>query len=329
MGSLRELKSRIKSVNSTKKITKAQELIATSRISRAQANVVAAEPYAQMISVSIGRLAAASSLDNKMLCECTSPTKRSAILIVTSDRGMCGGYNNNVLRRAESLATLLREQGSEVVFYVTGQKGIEYFRFRERPIAGAWSGFSHQPGYIETHNVRHHLIDGFLAGAEGTAKKRVGAGDGETELQGFDEVHIVYTEFVSMLTQQPVAVRILPIRPVYSEEELPELGEDLLSDAVPPEDITPKYEFEPDADTLLAALLPKYVSRRIFAAMLDAAASENAARRTAMKAASDNATELVNNLSREANSARQAQITQEISEIVGGVDALHKTAGRD
>ena len=326
MANLRELRARIKSVNSTKKITKAQELIATSRITKAQRRVADAQPYADEIEHVIGRLAAASSLDHPMLRE-REGGNRAAVLVVTSDRGMCGGYNHNVLKKAAELRSKLKSDGYEVVLYVTGRKGIDYYDFREMPIAGTWQGFSQDPEYKATHDVRRHLIDGFEATSEGEAKYREGLRVSEGEpIQGFDQVHVVYTEFVSMLSQVPRAHQMLPIEPVIETEEM-DLGESTLSDG--DAKLHADYEFEPDADTLLSALLPQYVSRSLFAVMLEAAASESAARRNAMKSATDNATELVKDLSRVANQARQAQIIQEFTEIVGGAGALDDSGESD
>lgn len=323
MANLRELRSRIKSVNSTKKITKAQELIATSRITRAQARVAASKPYAVEITKVLTELASASgSLDHPLLNERPEP-KRAAVLVVTSDSGMCGGYNANVLKEAEELTQLLRSEGKEVVLFVTGNKGVGYYTFRGRPLAGAWSGFSQQPTYSDTAGAGRHLVELFLAGSG----SEIEAANGEGTIEGVDELHIVYTQFVSMLTQTPQVRRMAPLE-VMVQEEVVSLGEDMLTDngnGTP----QPDYDFEPEPETLLAALLPKYVNTRIYAALLDAAASESAARRTAMKAATDNASDLVNILSREANQARQAQITQEISEIVGGASALSASAGSD
>lgn len=325
MANLRELRDRIKSVNSTKKITKAQELIATSRITKAQARVEAAQPYATEIHNVMERLASASSLDHPMLRE-REGAKRAALLVVTSDRGMAGGYNYNVFKKAAELQKLLEESGYEVVRYVTGNKGVAYYKFRGEEVAGSWTGFSQDPTWTETHDVRRHLIDGFNASSDGTAKWRNGLNVEEgTEVQGFDQVHVVYTEFESMLTQTPRAFQLLPIEPVIKNIEI-EQGKDILDKSGDPE---PDVEFEPDADTLLAALLPQYVSRSLYSMFLEASASESASRRNAMKSATDNATALVKDLSRVANQARQAQITQEITEIVGGAGALAESAESD
>ncbi|AQA23614.1 F-type H+-transporting ATPase subunit gamma [Rhodococcus sp. PvR044] len=323
MASLRELRSRIKSVNSTKKITKAQELIATSRITKAQARVAASKPYAEEITKVLSALASASgSLDHPLLNERPEP-KRAAVLVVTSDRGMCGGYNSNVLKEAEELIQLLRSEGKEPVLYAMGAKGLTYYTFRDRDLKGAWTGFSQQPGYADAAKASRHLVELFMAGSGA----EVAAYNGEGTVEGVDELHIVYTRFVSMLTQTPEVRRMAPLEVEYKDENF-ELGEDMLSDSNGANP-TAQYDFEPEAGTLLSALLPKYISTRIYSSLLDAAASESASRRTAMKAATDNANELVNTLSRQANQVRQAQITQEISEIVGGANALASSAGSD
>ncbi|MCR3753527.1 F0F1 ATP synthase subunit gamma [Lentzea californiensis] len=299
---IRELRQRIRTVNSTKKITKAYELIATSRLAKAQTRVAASRPYADEITNVLSALAEASAnLDHPLLSERENP-KRAAVLVVTSDKGMCGGYNANVLKAAEQLIQLLKSEGKEPVLYATGRKAIGYFNFRRREVTASWSGFSQTPHYVNAVEAGDALVEAFLEGTENGA-------------QGVDEIHVVYTEFKSMLSQTPTARRIAPMDVEYTGE-------------------TPKgpravYDFEPSAEALLGAMLPKYVKTRLFSAMLEAAASESAARRTAMKAATDNATELVRNLSRAANSARQAQITQEISEIVGGASALTGGAGSD
>jgi F-type H+-transporting ATPase subunit gamma len=303
---LRELRSRIRSTKSIGKITKAMELIATSRIAKAQVKVAASRPYASEITKVLSSLAgAASTLDHPLLVERENPT-RAAVLVVTSDKGLCGGYNANVLRATEELLSLLRQQGKEPQVYVIGAKGLNYFRFRDRAVADSWTGFSQQPTYNDAVVAAESLVASFLAGADDAT----GNADGVT---GVDEIHVVYTEFVSMLTQKPVAKRVAPLEVEYTEET---------EAAQPKSDLVSTYEFEPSAERLLGALLPKYINTRIYSALLESAASELAAKRTAMKAASDNASDMVKDLSREANQARQAQITQEISEIVGGADAL-------
>ncbi|MDV7245953.1 MULTISPECIES: F0F1 ATP synthase subunit gamma [Rhodococcus] len=324
MASILELRSRIKSVNSTKKITKAQELIATSRITKAQARVAASKPYAEEITKVLTELASASaSLDHPLLNE-RANAKRAAVLVVTSDRGMCGGYNSNVLKEAEELFQLLRSEGKDPVIFVLGAKGLGYYTFRGRDLGAAWTGFSQDPGYSDAAKASRHLVELFMAGSGA----EIPAYNGEGTIEGVDELHIVYTRFVSMLTQSPEVRRMAPLDVTVSEENI-ELGEDMLSNGHRNDEPVAGYNFEPEPDRLLGALLPKYISTRIYSSLLDAAASESAARRTAMKAATDNANELVNTLSRQANQARQAQITQEISEIVGGANALASSAGSD
>ena len=299
---LRELRGRIRSAGAIKKITKAQELIATSRISKAQARVQAARPYAAEITNMLTDLAGASALDHPLLVERENP-KRAAVLVVSSDRGLCGGYNANVLRQSEELFALLRQEGKTPVVYVVGRKALGYYRFRGRKVVESWTGFSEQPTYENAQDIAEALVTGFLAGADDE-----GDDPGEDGILGVDEIHIVATEFKSMLTQSAEARRIAPMVVEYVGEE--ESGPHTL------------FSFEPDATTLFEALLPRYIATRVYAALLEAAASESASRRRAMKAATDNADDLIKALTLEANRERQAQITQEISEIVGGANAL-------
>ena len=293
--SLREYRARIKSTESMKKITRAMELIAASRIIKAQQRAQAAAPYARELTRAVSAVATFSNVDHPLTKEEENP-KRAAVLIVTSDRGLAGAYSSAVLKEAERLAERLREEGKEIDTYICGRKGEAYFKFRQRPVAQAWTGFSDQPSYDVAAEIGATLIDAFL--------KEQGE-DGDV-----DEVHVVYTRFVSMLNQEPTAVRLLPLE-VVEGTEAPEDG-----------DLLPLYEFEPSPEAVLDGLLPQYVQSRIFFSLLQAAASELAARQKAMKAATDNAEELIKKYTRIANQARQAGITQEISEIVGGVNAL-------
>ncbi|MCW2682023.1 MAG: synthase gamma chain [Frankiales bacterium] len=291
---LRVYRRRIRSVKSTKKITRAMELIAASRIVKAQQRVNAAKPYAAQITRVISALASqGASIDHPLLQE-QSDEKRVAVLVISSDRGLAGGYNANALKTAAQLEELLRSEGKEPVAFLVGRKAVSYYKFRNRHIEESWTGFSEQPTYEDAKKVADALIDSFIRNEE----------EG-----GTGEIHVVHTEYVSALTQRAVANRILPL----------EVEE---SDAPPPEGALPLYEFEPDPSALLDALLPRFVTTRVYEAMLEAAASESASRRRAMKAATDNADELIKSLTRAANSARQAEITQEISEIVGGASAL-------
>ena len=293
--SLREYRARIKSVESTKKITRAMELIAASRIIKAQQRAQQAAPYARELTRAVSALVTYSNTDHPLTTERENPT-RAAILIVTSDRGLAGAYSSSVLKEAERLAERLRGEGKEVVTYLTGRKGEAYFRFRGRPVAESWSGFSDQPRYENAKIVGEALIEAFTAD--------------EDDPSHVDEVHLVYTLFRSMLVQEPHDVRMLPMEIVEGEERPAK------------DEVLPLYEFEPSPAEVLDALLPKYVQSRIFFALLQASASELAARQKAMKSATDNAEELIKKYTRIANQARQAGITQEISEIVGGVNAL-------
>lgn len=306
---LRELRGRIRSAGSIKKITKAQELIATSRIAKAQARVEAARPYAAEITTMLTNLASASALDHPLLVERENP-RRAGVLVVTSDRGLCGAYNANVLRRSEELFALLREEGKEPVLYVVGRKALNYFTFRNWDVTGSWSGFSERPEYDNAQEIASTLVEAFMAGVDDS-----GDDPGADNILGVDELHIVFTEFRSMMSQVAEARRIAPMVVEYVEDE-PDEGPQTL------------FEFEPDAETLFHSLLPRYIATRIYAALLEAAASESASRRRAMKSASDNADELITDLTLQANRERQAQITQEISEIVGGANALAEAAGR-
>ena len=298
--SLREYRAKIKSTESMKKITRAMELIAASRIVKAQQRAQAAAPYARELTRAVSAVATFSNVDHALTTEPEDP-RRAAVLIVTSDRGLAGAYSSNVIKEAERLTELLREEGKEVVTYVSGRKGEAYFGFRGREVEQSWSGFSDQPTYEMAATIGGALIEAFLAGADGRE---------DDEPAGVDEVHVVYTRFKSMLTQEPTAIRLLPLQVVEGDEK-PERSE-----------VLPLFEFEPSPVEVLDALLPRYVQSRIFFCLLQAAASELAARQKAMKAATDNAEELINKYTRIANQARQAGITQEISEIVGGVDAL-------
>jgi F-type H+-transporting ATPase subunit gamma len=322
--SLRALRRRIRSTQSTKKIFSAQELIAGARIVRAQARVEASKPYAREITRVLSALASSASLDHPLLTE-RENARRAAVLVITSDRGFAGSYNVNVLRRTEELLALLRQEGKEPVLYVVGRKGETYYSFRDRETAATFTGFSEQPSYEDAQEVGSALIDVFTAGEDDDEQ----GGAGEDNILGVDELHIVFTEFRSLLSQVPVAKRMAPLEVEEVEEfdyerEDREHGETAGDSGIPT-----SYEFEPSAEGLLDALLPKYITTRIYAAMLEAAASESASRRRAMKSASDNAEELAKNLSRQANQARQAEITQEISEIVGGSDALASAGASD
>jgi len=290
---LRIYRRRMRSVKATKKITKAMELISASRIVKAQQRVQASSPYATELTRAVSAVATYSNVDHPLTTAVENP-RRAAVLVISSDRGMAGAYSNNAIKEGDQLTTLLRGRGLEVSSFLVGRKALGYYRFRNRPIAQSWTGFSDNPSYLNAKEIADALITSFIK---------------STDEGGVDELHIVYTQFVSMVTQEPLVKRLLPLEVVES-------------DKTPPGGPFPLYEFEPSAVDVLDALLPRYVESRVFNALLQSAASEHAARRRAMKSATDNAEDLIKSLTRLANAARQAEITQEISEIVGGADAL-------
>ncbi|MDX2547075.1 F0F1 ATP synthase subunit gamma [Streptomyces sp. WI04-05B] len=300
---LRVYKRRIKSVTATKKITKAMEMIAASRVVKAQRKVAASAPYATELTRAVTAVGTGSNTRHPLTTEAETPT-RSAVLLLSSDRGLAGAFNANAIKAAEQLTARLEAEGKEVDTYIVGRRGLAHYNFRERKVVESWSGFTDQPTYADAKKVAAPLIEAI---------------EKETADGGVDELHIVYTEFVSMMTQNAVDSRLLPLRLDEVAAESTGKGE-----------ILPLYDFEPSAEDVLDALLPRYVESRIYNAMLQSAASKHAATRRAMKSATDNAGDLITTLSRLANAARQAEITQEISEIVGGTAALaDATAGSD
>ncbi|MER0482679.1 F0F1 ATP synthase subunit gamma [Streptomyces sp. Edi2] len=302
---LRVYKRRIRSVTATKKITKAMEMIAASRVVKAQRQVAASTPYASELTRAVTAVATGSNTQHPLTTEAERPS-RAALLLITSDRGLAGGYSSNVLKAGEQLTERLKAEGKEVDAYIVGRKGVSYYSFRERKVVESWTGFTDNPTYADAKAIAAPLID---------------AVQQDTAEGGVDELHIVFTEFISMMTQTALDDRLLPLSldKAVAESEETAKGE-----------ILPLFEFEPSAEDVLDALLPRYVESRIYNALLQAAASKHAATRRAMKSATDNAEELIKSLSRLANAARQAEITQEISEIVGGASALaDATAGSD
>ncbi|MEF2527200.1 MULTISPECIES: F0F1 ATP synthase subunit gamma [Streptomyces] len=300
---LRVYKRRIRSVTATKKITKAMEMIAASRIVKAQRQVAASTPYATELTRAVTAVATGSNTKHPLTTEAEAPA-RAAVVLLTSDRGLAGGYSSNAIKAADRLTERLRGEGKEVDHYIVGRKGVAYYNFRERKVVESWTGFTDSPSYANAKAVAAPLIEAVTK---------------ETAEGGVDELHIVYTEFVSMMTQNAVDNRMLPLSLEKASEETAGKGE-----------ILPLFDFEPSAEDVLDALLPRYVESRVYNALLQAAASEHAARRRAMKSATDNAGELITSLTRLANAARQAEITQEISEIVGGSAALaDANAGSD
>jgi F-type H+-transporting ATPase subunit gamma len=300
---LRVYKRRIRSVTATKKITKAMEMIAASRVVKAHRKVRASAPYATELTRAVTAVGTGSNTKHPLTTEAETAT-RSAVLLLTSDRGLAGAFNSNAIKAAEQLTARLEAEGKEVDTYIVGRRGLAHYNFRERKVVESWSGFTDEPTYADAKKVAGPLIEAI---------------ERDTAEGGVDELHIVYTEFISMMTQTAIDSRLLPL----SLEEVAE-------EAVPQGEILPLYDFEPSAEDVLDALLPRYVESRIYNALLQSAASKHAATRRAMKSATDNAGDLITTLSRLANAARQAEITQEISEIVGGSAALaDATAGSD
>jgi len=291
---LRVYRQRIRTAQTTKKITRAMELISASRIYKAQARVQASAPYTRAITRAVSAVATHSNVTHLLTTE-PENVQRAAVVIFSSDRGLAGAFNSQVIREALELESLLTSQGKEVVFYLIGRKAVGFFAFRKRESIKYWTGISDSPEFDNALEIGEELVAAFSKdAAEG----------------GVDEIHIVYNRFVSMLVQTPRVVRLLPL----------ELVEGV--DAVEDKSMLPLYEFEPDPDTVLDALLPAYIHSRLYNALLESAAAKHAATQKAMKSASDNADKLITNYTRLANNARQSEITQQISEIVGGADAL-------
>ncbi|NMM23011.1 MAG: F0F1 ATP synthase subunit gamma [Phycicoccus sp.] len=291
---MRVYRQRIRSVQATKKITRAMELIAASRVVKARQRVIESTPYASALTRAVSAVATFSNVEHPLTTE-HPQVRRAAMVVITSDRGLAGAYSSAVLKESEKLAELLREEGKEVIPYLVGRKAVGFYKFRRREFAQEWSGFSDSPTFEVAREIGTRITEDFIK---------------DYDTGGVDEVHVVFTRFVSMVTQEPEVIRLLPLE-VVEGTEAPESDE-----------VLPLYEFEPSADQVLDALLPKYVTERLFNALLQSAASELAARQRAMKSATDNAEELIRKYTRLANQARQAEITQEISEIVGGADAL-------
>jgi F-type H+-transporting ATPase subunit gamma len=279
------------------------EMIAASRVVKAQRKVAASTPYATELTRAVTAVATGSNTKHPLTTEAENPT-RAAVLLLTSDRGLAGAFNSNAIKAAEKLTAKLEAEGKEVVSFIVGRRGVAHYNFRERKIAESFTGFTDDPSYADAKKVAAPLIEAI---------------ETETAEGGVDELHIVYTEFVSMMTQTAIEARLLPLS-----------LDEVAAEAAPKGEILPLFDFEPSAEDVLDALLPRYVESRIYNALLQSAASKHAATRRAMKSATDNAGDLIENLTRLANQARQAEITQEISEIVGGASALaDATAGSD
>jgi F-type H+-transporting ATPase subunit gamma len=302
---MRIYRQRIKSVQSIKKITNAMELIAAARVIKARQRAVEAMPYTTALTRAVSAVATNANEDHPL----TSPketAKRAGVVIVTADRGLAGAYSVGAIKEANELIEKLRAEGKEVEPYLVGRKAVSYFKFRRREYAEEWTGFTDAPTFEHAREIADRITEDFLK---------------EYEDGGHDEIHIVYTLFRSMVTQEPHVLRLLPLE-VVEADEAAEDGADLNVKQYDEGELLPEYEFEPDAQEVLDALLPKYVRNRVYTCLLSSAASELAARQRAMKSATDNAEELIKKYQRLANQARQAGITQEISEIVGGANAL-------
>ena len=292
-GKQRQYRQRIRSTQSLKKIFHAMELIAASRIGRARDKVGAASPYSAAITRAITAVVSHSNVDHPLTTE-RADTNRAAVLVITADRGMAGAYSASALRESERLRARLLEEDKKVTQYVVGRRGVSYFAFRHRPLQQTWVGSSDAPSHTIALEIAQTLLRSFLA---------------TPEEGGVSELHIVYTHFRSMVTQEPRVIRLLPIQVVEAT------GADEV-------EIPPLYDFEPNAQDVLDALLPRYIEGRIFHCLLQSAASELAARQRSMNTATKNAKDMIHTYTRLANQARQAEITQEISEIVSGADAL-------
>jgi len=292
---LRVYKQKISSAQTTKKITKAMELIAASRIQKAMARVRASSPFARAVTRAVSAVATHSNVQHPLTTE-RETIRRSAVVVFASDRGLAGAFNSQILREALQLGELLRSEGREPVFYLVGRKAVGYFQFRQMPWAGEWTGDTDTPHFNTAEQIAGALLDAYDRGGEGG---------------GVDEIHLVYNRFVSMMTQSPETVRLLPLEVVEADE-----AESASTQ------VYPLYEFEPSPEVVLDALLPVYVQSRVFNALLQSSAAKHAATQKAMKSASDNADKLITDYTRLRNNARQAEITQQIAEIVGGADAL-------
>lgn len=292
-GQQRVYRQRIRSTQSLKKIFRAMELIAASRIGKARDRVAAAAPYSKALTRAISAVATHSSVDHALTNERTD-TNRVALLVVSADRGMAGAYSANAIRESERLRERLVADGKEVVQFAAGRRAVSYFNFRHREMAGQWTGGSDAPDVETAREIGQALYEAFIASVE----------DG-----GVSEIHIVYTHFTSMVSQEPRVIRLLPLEIVEGVAE-------------PGESVEPLYEFEPSAEAVLDAALPRYIETRVYSCLLQSAASELANRQRAMNTAVSNAEDIIRQYTRLANSARQAEITQEISEIVSGADAL-------
>ena len=290
---LRVYRQKIKSAKTTKKITRAMELISASRIQKAQQRVAASNPYTRAVTRAVSAVATHTDIDHPLTRQVENPV-RAAIVLFTSDRGLAGAFSSGAIKEAEQLSKTLTDRGQQVSYYLVGRKAVAYFKFRQRSFEREWQGSTDQPQFDTAVEVAQAITKAFTT---------------PTDQGGVDEIYLVGNKFVSMMVQEPTSLRLLPLEVVEEEAESAF-------------DVFPLYEFEPEAEQVLDSLLPVYIENRVYNTMLQSAAAEHAARQKAMKSATDNADKLILNYTRLANQARQAEITQQISEIVGGADAL-------
>ncbi len=298
---LRVYRQKIKSAQTTKKITRAMELISASRIYKAQQRLAAANPYSRAVTRAVSAVATFSNIEHPLTTE-RAQVRRAAVVVFTSDRGLAGAFSSNVLKETDQLTQLLKDQGKDVVYYLVGRKSVGFFSFRKRAAIKSWTGGTDLPVFTTAEDIAKAVVESYNLGFDNG---------------GVDEIHLVFNKFISMISQEPQVVRLLPLE-VVEGVETPSSDE-----------VFPLYEFEPDVNKVLDALLPVYIESRIYNAMLQSAAAEHAARQKAMKSATENADKLIRNYTRLSNSARQSEITQQISEIVGGADALVDTSDKE
>ncbi|WP_300768390.1 F0F1 ATP synthase subunit gamma [uncultured Bifidobacterium sp.] len=303
MGSQLALKSRIASTASLQKIFNAQEMIASSHIAKARDVALNAKPYTDAIFEAVQALVAHTHITHPIVRK-NEDNPRVAVLALTADRGMAGAYTSSIIRETESLLARLDAHDKKSQLYVYGRRGVTYYKYRNREVAGTWEGDSDHPGVEVAESISSTLLDAYMKDAEHG---------------GVSELYIVFTEFVNMVTQKVRVLRMLPVELVLQQE--PDSGPVPESEA---DEATPLYSFEPSVDEVLDAILPKYIQSRIHECLLTSAASETASRQNAMHTATDNARNLIDDLTRKLNASRQASITQELTEIIGSADALNK-----
>lgn len=305
----RVFKQKIRSTSSLRKIFKAMELIAASRIQKAIARSQFASPYANALTRAVSAVSSESNVDHVLTTEPES-VSRAAVLVVGPDRGFAGAYSANLLREAEELIRLLRSEGKDVALFTVGGKAENYYTFRDRAIEQAWTGISEMPTPENAREIGEALLQSFNA---------------DSAENGVDEIYIVFTKFVSSVKHDPEYRRLLPLEVVDADEVASGGASEPAKDSA----AFPLYEFEPSAEAVLDSLLPRYIDSRILSALLSASASEQASRQAAMHTATENADDLIKTYTRLANTARQAEITQELTEIVGGADALAASSAGD